>query len=281
MQLGGGGLYSQKPLIKSVLRITPLFDIFRTLTVPIDTVIFGMKRVIMKNSIENGGCMKKAFTLAEVLITLGIIGIVAAMTLPTLIQNNRNKELQTSLKKAYSIMGQALDLYQAENGERIKPGSISGWGLKPVLMKYLKIAKDCGHGSMDDTACIKNYGLDHEDNSTTYTTFTGNRISLIPFDDGQFVLVDGSLVLLENSSAARLYISVDVNGYNKRPNQLGKDLFMFQIDNKGILRPMGVQGTDYYSETDEYCSKTSSHNLNGAGCTYKALTDNNFWKNLR
>ena len=37
--------------------------------------------------------MKKAFTLAEVLITLGIIGVVAAMTLPALIQQNRNKEL--------------------------------------------------------------------------------------------------------------------------------------------------------------------------------------------
>lgn len=38
----------------------------------------------------------KAFTLAEVLITLGIIGIVSAMTLPTLIQNKTNKELQTA-----------------------------------------------------------------------------------------------------------------------------------------------------------------------------------------
>ena len=250
-------------------------------TVPIDTVIFGMKKVIIKNSIENGGCMKKAFTLAEVLITLGIIGVVAAMTIPTLVQNNRNKELQTGLKKAYSIMGQALDLYQAENGERLTPQNIgTGLQLKPILMKYLKITKDCGHGYKEDSACIKNYGLDHEDNSTTYTTFTGNRIALDHFDDGQFVLVDGGLVLLENPKGGNLYISVDVNGYNKRPNRLGQDLFMFQIDNKGILRPMGVQGTNYYSKTDKYCSKTSSHNLNGAGCTYKALTDANFWKNL-
>ena len=61
---------------------------------------------------------KTAFTLAEVLITLGIIGVVAALTLPALIQNNRNKELQTGLKKAYSVISQALDMYQAETGER-------------------------------------------------------------------------------------------------------------------------------------------------------------------
>lgn len=62
---------------------------------------------------------KGAFTLAEVLITLGIIGVVASMTLPALVQNNRNKELQTGLKRSYSVLSQALDMYQAENGERI------------------------------------------------------------------------------------------------------------------------------------------------------------------
>ena len=45
-----------------------------------------------------------AFTLAEVLITLGIIGVVASMTLPALINQTRAKELQTGLKKAYSVL---------------------------------------------------------------------------------------------------------------------------------------------------------------------------------
>ena len=52
--------------------------------------------------------MKNAFTLAEVLITLGIIGIVAAMTLPGIINDTRYAEIQTSLKKNYSITQQAL-----------------------------------------------------------------------------------------------------------------------------------------------------------------------------
>ena len=59
------------------------------------------------------------FTLAEVLITLGIIGVVAAITLPTLIQNSQRRELQVGLKKGYSTISQALDMYYAENGERI------------------------------------------------------------------------------------------------------------------------------------------------------------------
>ena len=51
---------------------------------------------------------KNGFTLAEVLITLGIIGVVASMTLPVLIQNNKNKEVESRLKKVYSVMNQAI-----------------------------------------------------------------------------------------------------------------------------------------------------------------------------
>ena len=63
--------------------------------------------------------MKKAFTLAEVLITLGIIGIVAAMTLPALIQKNSEKEIIAKLKKFNSTMDQAFMLAKNENGENV------------------------------------------------------------------------------------------------------------------------------------------------------------------
>lgn len=60
---------------------------------------------------------KKGFTLAEVLITLGIIGVVAAMTLPTLIQNYRKHEVETRLAKVYSVVNQAIKLSTVEYGE--------------------------------------------------------------------------------------------------------------------------------------------------------------------
>ena len=59
-----------------------------------------------------------AFTLAEVLITLGIIGVVAAMTMPALIQNHRNKVVETRLEKFYSTMNQAVLLSEAANGDK-------------------------------------------------------------------------------------------------------------------------------------------------------------------
>ena len=226
---------------------------------------------------------RAAFTLAEVLITLGVIGIVAAMTLPTLIQNVQNRHLEAALKKNASIIGQALHMYHAENGEPATP-DIGDHMLKSSIIKYFNVLTDCGAGHGDaDRACIKNYG-DPDKNSNTYKNFTGtDSIDLNKFDDGQFILTDGSLILIENNNwngPSNIYISVDVNGYKKRPNRLGQDLFMFQLDYNGALLPMGAEGTQYYDENDAYCSKTSTSQYNGAGCTYKALSDPSFWKSL-
>lgn len=59
---------------------------------------------------------QKAFTLAEVLITLGIIGIVAAMTLPDLVQKQQKKQTTVALKKFYSSFQNAINLSQVDNG---------------------------------------------------------------------------------------------------------------------------------------------------------------------
>ena len=60
----------------------------------------------------------KGFTLAEVLITIGVIGVVAAMTIPTLIQSYRNRIVETRLQKVYSIMNQAIQRAEADYGAK-------------------------------------------------------------------------------------------------------------------------------------------------------------------
>ncbi|MDD3238143.1 MAG: type II secretion system protein [Candidatus Gastranaerophilales bacterium] len=60
---------------------------------------------------------RKAFTLAEVLITLVIIGVIAAMTIPSLLNNTNKQETITSLKKSYSVLSQALLQHYALTGE--------------------------------------------------------------------------------------------------------------------------------------------------------------------
>ena len=74
----------------------------------------GVKPVDTSNNIR-----RAAFTLAEVLITLGIIGVVAAMTMPVLIQKHKNQVTEARLKKFYSVINQAIIMSEAVNGERI------------------------------------------------------------------------------------------------------------------------------------------------------------------
>ena len=111
-----------------------------------------------------------------------------------------------------------------------------------------------------------------------YKNFNGtNAIYANIFDDGQYITNDGMLILIENPNGGLLFISVDVNGF-RSPNRLGQDLFMFDLGTDGILRPMGQEGTHYPG--NYYCSPTSTSNLNGAACTYKAFTDPKFFRNL-
>ncbi len=227
---------------------------------------------------------KASFTLAEVLTTLGIIGILAAMTLPSLISRNQNKALETALKKNYSVIQQAFEMYQAEHGERLTHQILYNGGsylkFKDIIMPYFNVLRDCGIGAQIDKACIPYSGngtMDNERNFKKYRTYSGNSIKRLSlFDDGQFVLMDGSLILIEYSTSL---MTVDVNGYLKNPNRWGHDLFTFQLMNDGRILPMGAPDTQY-ADKSRYCSTTSTEQFNGIACTYYALTDKSYFNNL-
>ena len=223
---------------------------------------------------------KGAFTLAEVLITLGIIGIVAAMTLPVLITQNQNKALEASLKKNYSVLQQAFDMYQAEHGERLKPETIGKHELKLAIIKYFSVLINCGFGAEDpDKACVPAYEIGTENYKGYYKTYNKNIMRLNFLDDGQFVLKDGSAIFIEDILENRVFISVDVNGYRKKPNQWGHDLVTFQLMKDGRILPVGAPET-YYIDKNTYCSGTSTNNNNGVACTYYAINNKDYFNNL-
>lgn len=103
---------------------------------------------------------KTAFTLAEVLITLGIIGVVAAMTIPVLIANHKKQEVVTKLEKVYTVMNQAIKMSEVENGAvehwymdcgissspTCSTEEVKDW-FKNYLGKYLNITKIVTNGT--------------------------------------------------------------------------------------------------------------------------------------
>ena len=89
---------------------------------------------------------KFRFTLAEVLITLGIIGVVAAITIPNLIQNNKATKLRSQFLKSYSVISQAIRLM--ENDDISPPQNYK------TFARYLTNATDCG-GYSDNSSTNK------------------------------------------------------------------------------------------------------------------------------
>ncbi len=217
--------------------------------------------------------IKKAYTLAEVLITLGIIGIVAAITIPALINKYKSVQLKSQLNKAYSTLTQAVNMIYADTGMPVTPERYNSPRSFVIdLKKYLKVAKDCGTGTIGCVS-ISDYKNFTRDKAITYGSW---------FDDGRLILEDGTLIMIENvgGDSTLVLVHTDINGPEKGPNAMGHDLFTFQLQNNKLV-PNGASGTYHDIEIyPNYCSFTSTSVYNGLACTYKALTDDDYFKNL-
>lgn len=227
---------------------------------------------------------KKAFTLAEVLITLGIIGIVAAMTLPVLTKKYQYYILENQFKKQYSILQQALLNIQTTDGQIINNENYPPGKFAPKFFKQMKVILNCGSDGCEEMDLDSANGIYANLTSKVYKTFNKSRFAGSGFfDDGQAMTSDASFIMLNHSVAAqRITISVDINGYHKGPNIWGYDLFTFEILNdSGKLVPSGTKGTYFESSKNSRCSNTSSDKYNGITCSYHALSDSNYWKNLK
>ena len=206
---------------------------------------------------------KSAFTLAEVLITLGIIGVVAAMTLPTVIQNYQKQETVTRLKSTYSVLNQVYKISIAENGEPenwVPVGEISveeyfNKYFKPYIkiLKMCETYKDCGYKTQ--TPWIM---LDGSQSQTAIGKYDNWVTCVLP--NGTVILY---MSFINENQAETTHTIVDLNGA-KGPNRFGRDVFRFdRIKNIGFV-PSG------YNSTNIDCTKTTS----GAGCAAKIMKDN-------
>ncbi len=180
---------------------------------------------------------KKAFTLAEVLITLAIIGVVAALTIPTVVRNYQKHQTVTQLKKTYSALSNTTNLAIAEHGP-MTGWEISGSGTaqgavdfaNTYLIPYLKVAKNCESqktGVCEFKFRFLNRETETKDIGNVYTRFYLNDGTLIALTVADYINWNGA-----HQIEASTYI--DVNGQRK-PNTMGKDIFFFryQVLNTG------------------------------------------------
>ena len=164
---------------------------------------------------------KSAFTLAEVLVTLGIIGVVSAMTVPTLIQNHQRKTYVTQLHKVYNEISQVLLQYQTDkNALNLREaGLISQNAVDDMIRSYFKVVQECD--SMSPCFAERYRKLDgsmeNEDmfsrDRNAYVLTSGASIRPSYYAEGPNKIVN---------------MAVDINGA-KGPNVQGRDLFWLYI----------------------------------------------------
>lgn len=196
--------------------------------------------------------LRPAFTLAEVLIVLGIIGIIAQMTIPTLMNNVNDAQYKTGLKVIFSSLNQAITMVKMDNGD-----SISGL---------------C---STNDSICLVNifkpylrsvFEADGVPSSTGLPACWNNKIEMGNASETHacIILENGMAVDFDNENSnctdtlTCALISVDINGL-KSPNKWGKDRYRFYLYSN-VLKPISGSCLDGSGTWD----------LNNA-CAYKYM----------
>ena len=225
----------------------------------------------------------KAFTLAEVLITLVIIGVVAAMTVPVLMNNTNDIQFKSALKKNYSVFNNAFrlaqsydydDFYEWDNANDVVFTKYAFNSIK----KYLHVIKVCGNKEEEGKDCweqakAKNgqnaihatkYGL-HTDANYAFVLNDGTSVALESWATGtlkNYAGITNENNLIGNTS---LVVAIDVNG-NRKPNVVGKDVFLFILAKDGLI-PAGM---------DNGSANCENRNVNyNWDCTAKVLLKNN------
>jgi prepilin-type N-terminal cleavage/methylation domain-containing protein len=192
---------------------------------------------------------KFAFTLAEVLLTLLIIGVISSIVIPEIIQDSQNAELKIAGKRAYSALSDAARMVRVDRGGSIAPGFTSSEDFKNIFISYLNISKSCPAGQHLGN-CWNSVGA--------YCKDTGDCDSNGIFESpGWWSGPDHSGVVLNNGSCVLFAwyspyhtncsgtdgpgicgrIFVDIN-CEKKPNTINKDVFAFTLDQNAKIGPL-------------------------------------------
>ena len=205
--------------------------------------------------------MKKlGFTLAEVLITLGIIGVVAALTTPALVSEYNKSKVGPILKRFINTMENANQQLLYDN-EGVSISSFNGNDDSSMtkycdeLAKYIKGSNDTEHSYYSND--IKHYNYDgtvRTNNSpvlgvNTFLFADGSAMELGTYDPGAH---NGN----GSYKGAIAELVFDINGFETKPNRLGRDQFCFTLDDGGAIIPWGGK-TEYmaYNGADRTISK--------------------------
>lgn len=224
-----------------------------------------------------------AFTLAEVLIVLGIIGVIAELTIPTLVADFQQKALIGQLKQSYSIISQAYARALADNGEPRNWSVLWMNDIANIMAPYFQTVKVSAPVGNDYGVSAAIYPIW---NPLTDLTKSGSYAFYpqIQLKNGAIIFFDhptdvhsGITCNTPNEGDICFFMVVDVNGL-KKPNRYGVDVFGFEAKTTSMI-PFGHRMSQYDEGDSNLCDPTTTSAWgwmgNGVGCTGRVLTKEN------
>ena len=175
--------------------------------------------------------MKKliGFTLAETLIVMGVIGVVAALTLPNLNQSTNNKEKVAKVKKIYQNLqdayGRATVIYGPIEEWLDSNGNLSEKRLGERITEFMKVSKVCN----GTKGCFSNSGYAKDIDESPYFY--------------KCILADGTSIAFDSDGDFAVFWA-DIDGQNKGQAELAHDIFVFYVNYKKQNEPLFPYGGD-------------------------------------
>lgn len=209
----------------------------------------------------------KAFTLAEILITMGIVGVIAALTVPDLVSDYQNKAMAVKARKSFNEIEEALDLMLTDEGKNtLRTSSLytRDDGVAYFATHYLKTISSANGFSTD-----KYYPLEErkaqEAKGDDEPAISATKPENFSCDGSTYVLADSTAICLSLNSSITggLKITMDTNG-KEPPNTGGRDMFSFIINNNATIIKSKEQ------------SENCHYQPFGGGCIPRLMENN--WK---
>ena len=230
----------------------------KNLSIPVATAVVAGRGIV------------SAFSLAELIITMSIIGVVAVLVIPPMVTNIQDMQFKAAFKEAYSILSQATSQLVNDNSGNLKNLQCASWANDCLMGKYipyLNVNKSCNTGFSKGNCWTEHYytfngvldGWDTPLNDDRATIVLSNGVSVrISMN-----IDNCSIVAIGSPGTPQCgWFAVDVNGLAK-PNIMGRDIFFIHITETG-LSPYG-NGIDNV----DWCLRTLY--ADGSTCAEKVL----------
>jgi len=218
-----------------------------------------------------------------VLITLAIIGVIAAITIPSIVANHKKRTLETQFAKAYRNISHAVNMAVAEHGGIDTWAWKDSWGegekeafVKNYFLPYFNVVKYCNDKTIAE--CFGGEG-NYKNLSGGYWQHSGKRDSLVMLADGMSLMFyfPGGCISAGNKC---MDFIIDLNGSAKKPNMSGGDTFLFSLyPQTGEFLPLGIYKDASYNEETKSFTKRTVEEINeecersGFVCAAKIVLD--------